>query len=98
MDVLTPERLVIVALFLAVLLGARVLVLRNGPRIGKQIMGERRMALVESLALGGQARAHLLTADSDRVLIVNGPRGQLQVLHLGQDAVPPSEPAAEDDQ
>jgi hypothetical protein len=83
LDHLTPDRLLIVGLFLAVLLGLWAAVQRNRTGLARRITGDRRLRMVETLTLGPEGRALLLEAEGRSILVLGGRRGTPCVLDLG---------------
>lgn len=92
MDHLTPDRLLIVGLFLAALIGLWAFVQRHGKGLSQRLTGNRRLHLREALPLGPEGRALLIEAEGRMVLVVGHRRGAAQVLDLGP--APASEGAA----
>jgi len=92
MDLLTPDRILTLAGFLGVLLLAWVAIRLNHAPLKARLKQSRRMEMAEVLPLGGDARAILLNADGQSVLIVTGRKGGTALLALpGNTTVP--EPA-----
>ena len=83
MDHLTPDRLLIVGLFLAVLIGLWALVQRKGAGLSRRLHGTRRLRLHEALPLGPEGRALLIEAEGRMVLVMGHRRGGAQMLDLG---------------
>ncbi len=94
MDQLTPDRLLIVGLFLAALIGVWALVQRNKTGLAQRLGGNRRLQMRETLTLGPEGRALLLEAEGRMVLVIGGRRGGTQMLDLGPVATPATEGAA----
>ncbi|PWK60401.1 hypothetical protein [Roseicyclus mahoneyensis] len=94
MDQLTPDRLLIVGLFMAALIGVWALVQRNKTGLSKRLSGNRRLHLREALTLGPEGRALLLEAEGRMVLVIGSRRGGGQMLDLGPVANRGAEDAA----
>lgn len=94
MDHLTPDRLLIVGLFLVALIGLWAVVQRNGKGLSRRLSGNRRLRLREALPLGPEGRALLIEADGRMVLVVGGRRGASQMLDLGPAPAATPEDAA----
>lgn len=86
MDHLTPDRLIVVGLFLAVLIGLWAVVQRNRTGLARRISGGRRLRVIEVLALGADGRATLIEAEGRMILVLGHRRGAGQMLDLGPAA------------
>ncbi|SPF80089.1 hypothetical protein [Pseudoprimorskyibacter insulae] len=82
METLSPDRLIIVLLFLGALLALRYYVTRNRDVLSKKISGDRRLKLCEALPING-GRVYLLEADGERLCVVAGGKGAPTVVQLG---------------
>lgn len=94
MDHLTPDRLLIVGLFLAALVGAWALVQRHGKGLSQRLTGTRRLHLREALPLGPEGRALLIEAEGRMILVLAQRRAAAQMLDLGPAPAPTPESAA----
>jgi len=87
-DLLTPDRILTLAGFLGLLVLAWAAIRFNRAPLAARLKGDRRMEVAEVLPLGGDARAILMRADGQSVLIVTGRKGGTAMLPL--DAAPES--------
>lgn len=96
LDQLTPDRLMIVGLFMAVLIGLWAVVQRNKTGLARHLTGTRRLQMREALTLGPEGRALLLEAEGRMILIVAGRRTPPRMLDLGAAPAPadPQHPPA----
>ena len=72
MDLVRFDQGLTLALFLMALGGAWLFVQRHRQGLGARLNAGRRMALRETLALGGQSRAILLQVDGRDLLVIHG--------------------------
>lgn len=83
MEVLTPDRLLTLIGFLGLLILLWAVIRMNKGAIAARVgTADRRMAVEETLSLGGNTRAVLIKADGQKVLVVTAPKGGLSVLAL----------------
>lgn len=82
MDLLTPDRILTLAGFLGLLVLAWAAIRFNRAPLAARLKGDRRMEVAEVLPLGGDARAILMRADGQSILIVTGRRGGTAMLAL----------------
>ena len=71
MDTLSPDRLIIVILFLAALFAVRFVVTRHKDTLSHKISGDRRLKLCEALPISGGGRVMLFEADGQSFCIVS---------------------------
>lgn len=86
MEVVRFDQLLILFLFMALLGLMWWYVQRNRKDLSQKWNRGRRLQLVESLHLGGQARAMLLTVDAREFLLVQGKSGAPALHLLSEDA------------
>lgn len=89
MDVIRPDQILTLALFMAVLGLGWLLVKMNRGGLARRIAGNRRMALVEVTALSPTDRAMILAVDGREFLILRC-RGEAPVLTALTERVPPA--------
>ncbi|KJS44169.1 hypothetical protein [Roseovarius sp. BRH_c41] len=90
MELLTPERILTLAGFLGVLVLIWAAIRLNRASLAARLGAGRTLELAETLSLGGDARAILLRAQGQSVLVVMGRRSGTALTLL------PTAPAAED--
>lgn len=90
MELLTPERILTLAGFLGVLVLIWTAIRLNRAPLAARLGAGRTLELAETLSLGGDARAILLRAQGQSVLVVMGRRSGTALTLL------PTAPAAED--
>ena len=93
MDVIRPDQILTLALFMAVLGLGWLVVKMNRGGLARRIAGNRRMALVEVTALSPTDRAMILAVDGREFLILRC-RGEAPVLTALPERAPPA-PSAE---
>lgn len=72
MELLTPDRILTLAGFLGVLILAWAAIRFNRAPLAARLGAGRSLELTETLSLGGDARAVLLRAQGQTVLVVTG--------------------------
>ena len=82
MDLLTPDRILTLAGFLGLLILLWAAIRFNRAPLAARLKGDRRMEVAEVLPLGGDARAILMRADGQSILIVTGRKGGTAMLPL----------------
>jgi hypothetical protein len=81
-DVLTPDRILTLAGFLGLLVLAWAAIRLNRAPLAARLKGDRRLEVAEVLPLGNDARAILMRADGQSILIVTGRKGGTAMLPL----------------
>jgi flagellar biogenesis protein FliO len=89
MDILTPDRLIPLAGFMAVLILIWAVVRLNRPTLAARVRAGRKIEATETLLLGHDARATLLKIEGQQVLVITSRRGPASMMTL-----PPAAPAA----
>lgn len=89
MELLTPDRILTLAGFLGVLVLAWAAIRFNRAPLAARLGAGRSLELTETLSLGGDARAVLLRAQGQTVLVVMGRKSGTALTLL------PTAPAAE---
>lgn len=92
MDVIRPDQILTLALFMAVLGLGWLVVKMNRGGLARRLAGNRRMALVEVTALSPTDRAMILAVDGREFLILRC-RGEAPVLTALPDRAPPAPPS-----
>ncbi|MCH2078847.1 MAG: hypothetical protein MK180_18565 [Rhodobacteraceae bacterium] len=87
MEPFTPERLLIIAAFVAVLVVMLILVRVNRGTLSSRIKAGRRIEIESAARVGPDAQATLLRIDGARVLVVSGKRTGIAIhsLSAGED-------------
>ena len=91
MDVIRPDQILTLALFMAVLGLGWLVVKMNRGGLARRIAGNRRMALLEVTALSPTDRAMILAVDGRELLILRC-RGEAPVLTALPEKAPPAPP------
>jgi len=100
MDVIRPDQILTLVLFMAVLVLSSFVVTMNRGGLARRIAGARRMRLVEVAALSPSDRAMILAVDGREYLILRC-RGEAPILQslpavvAANDAAPVAAAAAE---
>lgn len=88
MDIISVDQFLVLGLFMAVLGGLWLLVHRNKQGLSQKLNRGKRLQLRESISLGGQAQAALLSVDGRDFLLVHGKAGTAALHPLGETQAP----------
>lgn len=94
MDVVQPQQIITVVIFIAALLIVLVWVRRNRSGLGARLGSGRRMTVQEVLPLGPSERAVMLRADGREVLVILTKGGAPALHDMGPAATAAPTPAA----
>ena len=88
MDIVTLDRMLVIAGFLGVLLILWAVAQKYRGPLSQKIKTDSPMTVQQVLSLGGDTRAILMQVDGQRVLVVTGRKSGTSVVTLAEAAAP----------
>lgn len=88
MDIVTLDRMLVIAGFVGVLLILWALAQKYRGPLSQKIRTDSPMSVQQVLSLGGDTRAILMQVDGQRVLVVTGRKSGTSVVTLAEAAAP----------